>query len=110
MRLTFHATPEEIRSAFQGDIEGRLRILWVVYHRGHRARTRPLKTGFQPTPWRCSRCRRLVKHPDDLRYALASTSRAARMRTNPRRRLAEIEAVLDKAAGELQKEADHERA
>lgn len=71
-KLTFHRTTPSLAVALQGYEEETLSLFLVVYHRGHRARVRPFGTGFQPTPWRCSKCRRIA-YADDLRYDFASS-------------------------------------
>lgn len=72
-RIRILREPHEIADAIRA---GTLRM--AVYHRGHRARLRRLCEGFQPTPWCCPRCRRLVKFPDDLRYEWCLLRKMAR--------------------------------
>lgn len=65
-RVRILREPEEIRRAW-----GDGALLLVVYHRGHRVRTRKIDQGFQPTPYRCRRCGRWAMHPNALRYEIA---------------------------------------
>jgi hypothetical protein len=70
-RLTFPRGPLALGNAVQAHGAGKLRLLMVVYHKGHRATVRAVETGFQPTPWNCSKCGERCE-ADDLRYAWAT--------------------------------------
>lgn len=98
----------EITKAFIAFDAGKVKLFLLVFHKRHFIGARPWGKGFQPTPLECPVCVRMVMHPDDLLYDLASLP-TKRKPCEPQDRLTKLDQGLSRLVRSVKQSATKSR-